>query len=323
VLLIPDRQARILDRIAPDSIGIIDPRRNALVDAIPLGTRPSALALGGGYLWVASVDDATLLEIDPRSHEIVKTIGLPTSVDWLATDGKTVWAIRGFTRRVIELDAGSGDVVRTLRLGNRWGNGPFRRTRLTAPTGVTAAADALWIASGYGVVERVDARSGAVTRLAAGSGGGVAFDGRNVWAVGGFFDATDPTLSFSMLSRIDPIRRRVTTWTQPPAFGLGRATGALAADGRGVWGISEGAHAVWRLDPERVGVTSVARLRPGPIGIAVGEGGAWSANDDGTVSRFDPASGALVNTIPLGRYPRVAYPIAIAVGDGDVWVAVR
>jgi DNA-binding beta-propeller fold protein YncE len=80
---------------------------------------------------------------------------------------------------------------------------------------------------------------------------------------------------------------------------------------------------VWRLDANAVQLTSVLHLRQGPKTIAVGASAVWTANDDGTVSRIDPATGQLVRTIPLGRYPRIAYPVGIAVGAGRVWVAMR
>jgi len=60
-----------------------------------------------------------------------------------------------------------------------------------------------------------------------------------------------------------------------------------------------------------------------PSDLAVGAGAVWLANDDGTLSRLDNRTAALVKTIPLGRYPRTAYPVDLATGAGVVWVALH
>jgi DNA-binding beta-propeller fold protein YncE len=52
-------------------------------------------------------------------------------------------------------------------------------------------------------------------------------------------------------------------------------------------------------------------------------GAVWTANVDGTVSRVDAKTGDLSATIPLGTYPRIAYPVQLAAGAGAVWVAVH
>ena len=54
-----------------------------------------------------------------------------------------------------------------------------------------------------------------------------------------------------------------------------------------------------------------------PDGLAYGDGSVWAVDGtDGTVSRIDPATHAVVQTIPVG-----ADPAAVTVTGGDVWVA--
>jgi DNA-binding beta-propeller fold protein YncE len=60
-----------------------------------------------------------------------------------------------------------------------------------------------------------------------------------------------------------------------------------------------------------------------PIDLAVGEDAVWVVNANGTVSRVDPETSTIVATIPLGRYPRLAYPEEIAAGEGVVWVTMH
>ena len=54
-----------------------------------------------------------------------------------------------------------------------------------------------------------------------------------------------------------------------------------------------------------------------PVDVAVGGGSLWVSNqDDGTVSRLDPASRTVTATIPVGGQPG-----GVGFGDGSLWVA--
>jgi DNA-binding SARP family transcriptional activator/streptogramin lyase len=71
------------------------------------------------------------------------------------------------------------------------------------------------------------------------------------------------------------------------------------------------------FDPAKQELKADVPIGGRPVGIAVGEGGVWVTDaDDGTVTRIDPRSHAVVKTIGLGA--DVNY---IAVGFGSVWVA--
>jgi hypothetical protein len=89
------------------------------------------------------------------------------------------------------------------------------------------------------------------------------------------------------------------------------------------WVIHASGASAWRVDSGLERVTAVVPIPQKAIAIAGDDGGVWTANGDGTVSRIEPRTATLAITIPLGRYPRVAYPVALAVGDGAVWVAVH
>src|SRR5712691_3958464 len=54
--------------VAPDSVGVIDPRTNAVVGQVAVGARPSALAAAAGALWVANLDDRGVSRIDLASQ---------------------------------------------------------------------------------------------------------------------------------------------------------------------------------------------------------------------------------------------------------------
>jgi YVTN family beta-propeller protein len=73
-----------------------------------------------------------------------------------------------------------------------------------------------------------------------------------------------------------------------------------------------------RVDPATNTVVDTIPVGDGPIGVAVGEGAVWVANElSATVSRIDPEKNEVVETIPLGNRPA-----GIAVGHDRVWVTV-
>ena len=57
----------------------------------------------------------------------------------------------------------------------------------------------------------------------------------------------------------------------------------------------------------------------GPVDVAFGEGAVWVANSLGrTVSRIDPETNEVVETIGVGNAPQ-----RLAAGAGSVWVTVQ
>jgi len=56
---------------------------------------------------------------------------------------------------------------------------------------------------------------------------------------------------------------------------------------------------------------------PDPVAIAAGPRAVWVASHTGKVFRIDPASNAVVETIPVGHAPA-----GIALVDDTVWVSV-
>jgi YVTN family beta-propeller protein len=100
---------------------------------------------------------------------------------------------------------------------------------------------------------------------------------------------------------------------------VGGAPAAIAAGDGQIWIASAGANSVSRLDPKTFAVRQTIPVGNGPSGIALGHGAVWVANGlDGTVSRVDPKANKVVQTIAVGNGPA-----AIAYGLGSIWVANR
>jgi YVTN family beta-propeller protein len=75
------------------------------------------------------------------------------------------------------------------------------------------------------------------------------------------------------------------------------------------------ANAIGVIDAEAAGIASQVPLASAPSAIAAGEGFLWVAShDEGTVSRYEPASGG-VQTLTLGGGPG-----GLAYGAGSLWV---
>ena len=82
---------RVVVRVAPNSLAAIDPHSNSVVAAVPVGTRPDAIAFGSSSLWIANVDDQTVSRIDPttlRALRVLPVDGAPTGI---AAGANSVW----------------------------------------------------------------------------------------------------------------------------------------------------------------------------------------------------------------------------------------
>ena len=100
---------------------------------------------------------------------------------------------------------------------------------------------------------------------------------------------------------------------------VGVAPAVIAANREGIWIASTVAGTVSRLDPKTFEVRQTIPVGSGPSGIAVGRGAVWVTNGlDGTVSRIDPKANKVVQTIQVGNGPA-----AIAYGLRSLWVANR
>jgi YVTN family beta-propeller protein len=68
------------------------------------------------------------------------------------------------------------------------------------------------------------------------------------------------------------------------------------------------------------GITTIPT--PTPLGpIAVGEGAVWVENRDGSVTKVDPATNAVVARIPMPYAIPAGFGGWIATGDGSVWIS--
>jgi YVTN family beta-propeller protein len=291
--------------VAANSVVVIDPRSDIVVARVPVGARPSQLAVGDGGLWVANLGEGTFSEIDLRNRQVVRTLATgttaATTIAGVTVGSGAIWAVdsTSVVRRVdLRDDSIQSDSVGGQFSSSYWALGPD-----VAATG----AGGVWVLTGNSSVARLDPRSARlVDNIALGTHpASVAVGDGSVWVS----DSADGTVS-----RIDASSDAVTQ-TIP----VGRGASGIAAGADGVWVANTLDDSVTRIDPVTGAATDTIPVGEGPRGVAVGAGSVWVANSrDGTVSRIDPASRRVADTIRAGQSPE-----DVAVVGGSVFVSVQ
>jgi YVTN family beta-propeller protein len=285
--------------IRPNSVAVIDPETNKLVADVEVGRRPGPVAFGEGAVWVANLDDSTLMRISAKTREVERTIPMQGVFpsDIAAGEGG-VWIANGPANAVVRVSPDANDIVDTVSTAD------CRGFDASVATGEGAA----WFICGTALVRIDPASNHAVASRYTGVWpGGIAVGLGAVWVSNSGENA---------VSRINPQTRQVTDQL------------TVAGDPRG---LSVGEGAIWvsafRDDQiSRLGkrpgnrfTTESIQVGDGPIDVAVGAGSVWVANSrDGTVSKIDPRTRKVVATIHVGHSPR-----GITVGADEIWVTVQ
>src|SRR4051812_7539789 len=104
-----------LAAVAPNSVGVIDPESNRIVDEVQVGNRPGPIAVGRGSVWVGNLDDRNLTRIDARTRSVTKTIDLddrtPTA---LAFGAGALWVAHGARGELSRVDVQFDHVSNTI-----------------------------------------------------------------------------------------------------------------------------------------------------------------------------------------------------------------
>jgi streptogramin lyase len=291
----------------PRSVAVIDPRTDRLVAAIPLSARPLAtqddpqgVAVGYGSVWVTDGGQQTVLRIDPATKKVVATIGIGTDVRGLAVGFGSIWVAGGSSATVTRIDPRSNRVAKTIPLGSSTGvaNGSFA---------IAAGAGGIWTTSGADAIARIDP---ATNRVAARSTVPAVFslaaNARHVWA--------GTWVSESAIFQLDRNGSRTTFATVDPEEGVG----VLAVRETKLWAIvATGTTVLERYDVTTGRLEQTLDVGRGNTALAFTADAVW-IGDYHDVVRVDPHSGRVLARIPLGRQV-----VALAAGDGFVWVAVQ
>ena len=276
----------------PNTVHRID-LQNEPAEAMAVARGPTALAMIGGQVWVASeAGTVTRLDPDDDSTQVVGGIGIPTAIAATETD---VWIAEGFGGRVARIDAGAVELRDTIELHAR---------RLAAQ------GDAVWITDD--IADRVVRLSSttlaedAVLTLEAGSGPrAIAVADGSVWVAN--------ELAATVLE-IDAATAKAIG--QP--IGLGSAPTGIAIGAGSIWVTSMDADRIYRINPAQGRVAATIETCDGPDAVVASDDGIWVACRVGRVVRRLDAEGTLVMDVSVD-----GTPAALALAADGVWVALR
>ena len=276
--------------IEANAIAAIDANGGEVESQVPLGVTPSAVAAGGGFLWVASAADGTVSRIDPETGAL-RTFTVGGSPGNVAYGAGSLWVTNSDARELVQINPETGAVVQTVTVGN-------------APGAVAVGRDAVWVANAIdGTVSRFDLSEGAVTdAIAIGpSPAGIATGAGAVWV------ASEST---GTVVRVDSVSRTIVQ-----AINVGNGPTAVSVGGGGVWVTNNQDGTASRIDPATNSVSNVLRVGSDPSAVAAGPDAVWVASSgDGTITRIDPDSAEVGEKITIGSSPN-----ALALADGKLW----
>jgi YVTN family beta-propeller protein len=291
-----------------DSVVVVDPATDAVVDEIPVGGRPAGPAVGEGAVWVGNRDEKTLLRIDARSRDVVSRIGLGETPTDVEVGGGSVWVLSD--EALIQVDPAINDIVKKVPLAR--GNGQ-RWSQMEVGPNAVYICRCLPIPGG---LVRIDAATMARASVHRGPVGTIAYGEGAVWAQTGY--------EADSIERIEPQTNAVVATIPLGRIGElhGYRTRITVGEGA-VWVATQ--ESVWKIDPASNRIVAGVHFGPKAEGnVAAGEGAVWVLSfNERALFRVDPESLTEVKKIPLGP---LIYPVSvwdgIAVGEGAVWVAV-
>jgi YVTN family beta-propeller protein len=120
---------------ADNSVTRVDPRDKQPGQQIPVGSGPTAIAVGLGSVWVANGLDSTVSRVDPGTDAVAATIPAGDGPDALAIAGRSVWVADRFASSLARINAGSDTAASTIQVGG-------------GPVALAAAGGGVWVAAG-------------------------------------------------------------------------------------------------------------------------------------------------------------------------------
>jgi DNA-binding SARP family transcriptional activator/DNA-binding beta-propeller fold protein YncE len=297
--------------LEPGSVGLVDPSTGHLRVGIRVPGEPARLATAGETVWVGADRSRTISTINGRNivSQVGSSGGHPTD---LAIGEGGVWVVDGIAGTLTQFSPAYSEVVRRIRIRGAFVDAfGADRSDAFAPWSVAAGERGVWVTDGSPRLRLIDARRGKLAatldlhrRL-----NGVAVGAGGVWAISG---------RGSTVLRLDPRTRRMTDRIQIVSRAGFESPYPVAIEvGAGsVWVLNANTQTVTRIDPRARGITATIPIgvERGPLRLAAGDGAAWVANDDGTLSRIDAATNA-VRTFAVAPGLR-----DVGVVPGGIWV---
>jgi peptide/nickel transport system substrate-binding protein len=230
----------------------IDRSSRRVIEKIPVSGTPTALAIGGRAVWVASLLGSTLTRIDPTTYTTTRINLGGARASALAFGFGYLWVADATDDTLLGFGP-AGTLQRTVQLD-------------LDPTALAVGAHALWVAgpadNSEGVLERIDPHSGASIPIRVGDGPvAVAVGDGAVW-VANSLDST--------VSKVDP-----ESDTVEGSNSVGSNPVALAINGGSVAVADEYASIVARIDARSGVVDGTTAVGGGPTALVSAGGRIW------------------------------------------------
>jgi DNA-binding SARP family transcriptional activator/streptogramin lyase len=288
--------------VRPNSVAALSAKTGKVVADVPIGGSPVALDLGAGAAWAVDADHSTITRIDLKTKEALPIGGLGSQVSDVVFAFGSLWVAGGNDGTLARIDPRHNG-IQQVELG-RAGKGVPQPVFT-----VRAGAGAVWVTRGNQLL-RVSPSENAVTaRLRVNRPQGVDIGLGSAWV----------TTEDERVLRIDA-RRAKPTYSQD----LSRQMFFPLVDHGSLWLIVTDLvrykPQIWRLDPGTLSQEAAITFPNAfPYGLAAGSGAVWAVDPErGSIWRIDPRTN---RAKLLAKVPH--HPVAVAVGDGIVWVGVQ
>jgi len=285
-----------LSEVPPNTVGVIDPASNKIVDAIGVNESPGPISVTGDGVWVLNQNSRTVSKIDVRTQKVVDNFGIgeTRAYGFAATEGG-----------IFVTGLSSGNLTWTGLVGESTSIQIGDENVFGAGIGLALDGDDVWVANQRPPrLIRVD--SSALLTIAGTSAlehepSALAVGGGFVWIAN----------RDGSVSRFDPVSKETTT------IPVGDRATAIAFGANSLWVIVGTGLAHVSLQP--LEVERRVRVGRNPVAVAIGENDIWIADaSGGMVLRIDALTGNVEARVHVGHRPQ-----GIAIANGLVWVTVR
>ena len=257
-----------------------------------------AVAFGEGSVWAALEAEGKVVRIDPEAGAVTDSILVDGQPRDVALGEGAAWVTSRGSVSKIDPGTNRSEVVRRFD------------ARVGSP-GVAVGAGSVWAIGPDETVLRIDPASGDVVETVdlPSSGRVVAFGEGSLW-IG---------MSNSDVARVDPVTNRVEGTVEA---GLGVSD--IAVGSGAVWAVGESSAEVVRIDPEAVRVEARIPVGNAPRPIDASGDEVWVGVDSTSeIASIDPDADEVSKRVPLAEGAGIdPFAIDIAIGGGDVWVAI-
>jgi peptide/nickel transport system substrate-binding protein len=281
--------------VAPNNVGVVEPKNGHVSAQVPVGHAPGAIAAGANAIWVANTSENSVSRIDPRTDNVQQTIDVGGAPSGIAVGGGSVWVTNGLDGTLSRIAPDTNTVTQTITVGN-------------GPAAVAYGDGAVWVANAVeGTVSRVDPDSGRVVRTIPAATGvsDIAFGFDRVWVV---------APGTSTLFALDPANGTIVNRTN-----VGTDPSAVATGAGSVWVVNRADGTLSQIDPSNGTIKQTIPAGRAPTAVAVGHGAVWvSSSGDGTLLKVDAARVRVTKTVHLSNAPQ-----GVAVAPDGVYVTVR